>query len=122
MFGGVLLGLFLSNILRLNQVEIPTHLEARDLLMKSFIDVENQLERKAKGLQKAIQQGLQPHQELQQQHDNQKLKINVQDFGAIGDNHTDNTAAFNAALQTLHQNGGGELLVPAGGVYQNISL
>lgn len=40
------------------------------------------------------------------------------DFGAIGDNATDNTNAFRAATRELRDNGGGELIVPSGGVYQ----
>jgi polygalacturonase len=42
--------------------------------------------------------------------------VSVDDFGAVGDNHTDNTAAFRAALLAVA--GGGEVFVPASGVYQ----
>lgn len=38
--------------------------------------------------------------------------VSVEDFGAVGDNSTDNTLAFRAALQAV--SGGGEVLVPAG--------
>lgn len=40
--------------------------------------------------------------------------ISVKDFGAKGDNTTDDTAAFNAALASVAATGGGKLLIPAG--------
>ncbi len=40
--------------------------------------------------------------------------VSVTDFGAVGDNATDNTAAFRAAAAAAGAGGGGELLVPAG--------
>jgi hypothetical protein len=39
--------------------------------------------------------------------------VSVVDFGAKGDNATDNTAAFHAALLAVEKSGGGEVLVPA---------
>lgn len=42
--------------------------------------------------------------------------VTVEDFGAVGDNQTDNTAAFRAALRAVV--GGGEVVVPAGKAYQ----
>ena len=38
----------------------------------------------------------------------------VKDFGAVGDNATDNTAVFNKAIATIAANAGGTLQVPAG--------
>eukprot|EP01079_Euglenida_sp_SAG-EU17-18_P011887 gene11887-10275_t len=43
--------------------------------------------------------------------------VSVDDYGAVGDNRTDNTAAFRAALAAVAV-GGGEVLVPAGKAYQ----
>ena len=40
--------------------------------------------------------------------------LNVVDFGAKGDNSTDNTAAFKAALAAAHKEGGGEVYVGPG--------
>lgn len=42
--------------------------------------------------------------------------VSVEDFGAIGDNATDNTKAFRAALAAVV--GGGEVLVPASKVFR----
>ena len=38
----------------------------------------------------------------------------VTDFGAVGDGAYDNTEAFNRALKTAGENGGGIVFVPAG--------
>ena len=43
--------------------------------------------------------------------------VSVVDFGAVGDNFTDNTNAFRSALLAV-ASGGGEVLVPTGGVFQ----
>jgi polygalacturonase len=40
--------------------------------------------------------------------------VSVLDYGAVGDNSTDNTAAFRAAAAAVAAAGGGSLLVPAG--------
>jgi len=40
--------------------------------------------------------------------------FNVADYGAVGDGQTDDTAAFQAALDAAGQNGGGTVYVPAG--------
>jgi len=40
--------------------------------------------------------------------------ISVKDFGAVGNNSTDNLAAFNAAAAALNTQGGGTLFVPRG--------
>jgi polygalacturonase len=40
--------------------------------------------------------------------------VNVLDFGAVGDNVTDDTAAIQAAIDSLTNNGGGILYLPAG--------
>lgn len=42
--------------------------------------------------------------------------VSVDDMGAKGDNHTDNTKAFRAALASVV--GGGEVIVPAGGCFR----
>ena len=47
--------------------------------------------------------------------------VNVEDFGAKGDNATDNTKAFRAALLAVAA-GGGEVLVPAAKVYQTAPI
>ena len=46
--------------------------------------------------------------------------VSVDDFGAKGDNSTDNTKAFRAALAAVI--GGGEVLVPSAGVYQTAPI
>ena len=46
------------------------------------------------------------------------ISVTVDEFGALGDNETDNTEAFRAALQFLKKMGGGEMIVPSTGVYQ----
>jgi len=42
------------------------------------------------------------------------LVVSVEDFGAVGDNTTDCTRAFRAALAAVAASGGGEVVVPAG--------
>jgi len=44
--------------------------------------------------------------------------FNVVDYGAAGDDKTDNTAAFSACLKDVIEAGGGRMLVPDG-VYPN---
>ena len=43
-----------------------------------------------------------------------KVKLNILDFGAIGDGTTKNTTAFQQALDRCRVLGGGEVIVPAG--------
>jgi len=43
-----------------------------------------------------------------------KKSYNVRDFGAVGDNKTKDTVAFQKALDTCAVNGGGDVIVPAG--------
>jgi hypothetical protein len=40
--------------------------------------------------------------------------VHVQDYGAVGDDRTDNTSAFSAALDDIIQAGGGRMVIPAG--------
>jgi hypothetical protein len=40
--------------------------------------------------------------------------FNVRDFGAVGDDATDNTAAFSACLQAVIEAGGGRVFIPDG--------
>jgi len=40
--------------------------------------------------------------------------VTIVDFGALGDGHTLNTTAFNAAIESVATNGGGRVLVPPG--------
>jgi len=40
--------------------------------------------------------------------------VNVQDYGAVGDNSTDNTEAFSSCLDAIIKAGGGRMHIPAG--------
>ena len=50
------------------------------------------------------------------------LVVSVADFGAVGDNATDCSAAFCAALAAVEAAGGGEVVVPAPGLYKTLPL
>ena len=50
------------------------------------------------------------------------LVVSVADFGAVGDNATDCTGAFRAALAAVAAAGGGEVVVPAPGLYKTLPL
>jgi len=50
------------------------------------------------------------------------IVVDITEYGAIGDNNTDNTDAFHAAIEEISKSGGGELLVPSGGVYQTAPI
>jgi len=45
---------------------------------------------------------------------NQRLTFTVLDYGAVGDDKTDNTAAFSACLKAVIEAGGGRMYLPAG--------
>ncbi len=45
------------------------------------------------------------------------VTYNIQDFGAVADGKTPNKAAFEKAITTCHENGGGTIKVPAGNYY-----
>lgn len=47
--------------------------------------------------------------------------VSIEDFGAVGDNKTDSTHAFRAALLAVKA-GGGEVLVPANKIYQTAPI
>src|SRR4051794_1305137 len=40
--------------------------------------------------------------------------FNVRDVGAVGDGKTDDTAAIQRAIDAAHQDGGGQVFLPAG--------
>jgi hypothetical protein len=46
--------------------------------------------------------------------DREKRDFNVQDYGAVGDDKTDNTAAFSGCLDAMIKSGGGRMLIPDG--------
>ncbi|TMV47884.1 hypothetical protein FE783_20890 [Paenibacillus mesophilus] len=46
--------------------------------------------------------------------DKLREQVSVKDFGAVGDGVTDDSAAFQAAIDALSLNGGGRLLIPEG--------
>jgi len=50
------------------------------------------------------------------------LVVSVADYGAVGDNATDSSAAFYAALAAVGAAGGGEVIVPAPGLYKTLPL
>ena len=50
------------------------------------------------------------------------LTASVVDFGAVGDNATDNTAAFRAAIAAVVAAGGGEVIVPAPGLFKTLPV
>lgn len=43
-----------------------------------------------------------------------QLQLNITDFGAVGNGSTLNTSAIQAAIDSCHSGGGGEVIVPAG--------
>lgn len=47
---------------------------------------------------------------------------NIRDFGALGDGHTNDATAIQAAVNTCSAAGGGQVLVPAGAVYLSGSI
>lgn len=55
-------------------------------------------------------------------HVNAWLVVSVDDYGARGDNLTDNTAAFRSALAAVTAAGGGEVIVPAPGLYKTLPV
>ena len=50
------------------------------------------------------------------------LSVSVTDYGAVGDNATDSSAAFRAALAAVTAAGGGEVLVPAPGIFKTLPV
>eukprot|EP00041_Stephanoeca_diplocostata_P036063 m.1298652 g.1298652 ORF g.1298652 m.1298652 type:complete len:976 (+) comp24798_c1_seq90:51-2978(+) len=46
------------------------------------------------------------------------ISINVEEYGAVGDNHTDNTISFRKAMSAVAAAGGGEVVVPPGKCFQ----
>ena len=44
----------------------------------------------------------------------QRRVFDVRDFGAVGDDKTDNTTAFSACLEAMVKSGGGRMLIPDG--------
>lgn len=48
-------------------------------------------------------------------------QVSIEDFGAVGDNHTDCTHAFRSALLAVKESGG-EVLVPADKIYQTAPI
>lgn len=50
------------------------------------------------------------------------LVVSVTDYGAIGDNKTDCTAAFRSALTAVAAAGGGEVIVPSPGLFKTLPI
>lgn len=51
-----------------------------------------------------------------------KSVFNALDYGAVGDNKTDNTEAFSACLQAVVEAGGGRMYLPSGVYHGRISI
>lgn len=47
------------------------------------------------------------------------MTYNIRDYGAVSDGRTINTAAINNAIQACARNGGGRVVIPAGGVFMS---
>ena len=50
------------------------------------------------------------------------MKINIADVGAINDGVYNNAAIINQAIHTVSASGGGQVLIPAGGIYLSGSI
>lgn len=65
-----------------------------------------------------IKMMVQQHSEAAVKSSTSFASYNIVDFGAVGDNLTDNTVAFHTVTNLLKEQGGGEIIIPAGGIFK----
>jgi polygalacturonase len=50
------------------------------------------------------------------------MKVVISEQGAKNDGRFNNAAIINAAIQSVHESGGGQVVIPSGGVYLSGSI